>query len=252
MTMTTEEKISQLTEFLQCSNNIVFLTGAGMSTESGLPDFRSPDGLYASGVNENIFDIDHFNTSPENFYKFASKFVATIVNVKPHAGHTAITELAENKQKEIHVCTQNIDLLHQNAGNPNVHTLHGSIKYSSCTKCGYRAETACLMPEIKRGQVPRHEDDNGIFKPDIVFFGEMLSQTELNNSLSAVSNADLVIIAGTSLVVQPAAGIPRHRPGSSKLAIINQTETYLDNQSDLVIRNSIKNTLKNAVNNMSC
>ena len=106
------------------------------------------------------------------------------------------------------------------------------------------------MPEIKNAQVPRHKDDNGIFKPDIVFFGEMLPQSELNKSITAVNHADLVIIAGTSLVVQPAAGIPMQRSSNCKLAIINRDETYLDEQSDLVIRSSIKDALKSAVTNL--
>ncbi len=233
--------LDSLRQWMQDAEYITFLTGAGMSTESGVPDFRSPTGIYAT-VREDVFDIETFRRQPEHFYAFARSFYAALHAAKPHAGHHAIARLAQQRNKRVTVATQNIDLLHQQAGSPVVFPVHGNLQYSICQQCSSVVETATLQEQIIAGKIPRHHC-GGVFKPDIVFFGEELPEPIFRGARTAVSIAQLLVIAGTSLTVYPAAGLPDFCMPGCRIVIINHTPTPLDQRADLVLRASIRDTL---------
>lgn len=229
------------------SRDIVFLTGAGMSTESGIPDFRSARGLYASGMNEEVFDIEVFRARPEVFYGFARRYRAAFRDARPHAGHLAITRLAGDPRRNVTVVTQNIDTLHQEAGNPVVLPVHGTLSDSVCQACGAVTDTATLWPRIEAGEVPRH-GCGGVFKPEVVFYGERLPEAVFRAARNRIFAADLLVVCGTSLVVHPAAELPRERRETCKVVVLNQGETWLDDAADLVIREPVGQVLGLAVN----
>lgn len=231
----TDAELAKLVGMLGKARDIVFLTGAGMSTESGIPDFRSDKGLYASGVTEEVFDIDVFKARPEVFYGFVRAYWGAFHAAKPHAGHRAITALSRRPFTRVSVITQNIDTLHQDAGNPVVLPVHGSFADSICQECGAVVPTENLWPQVEAGRVPRH-GCGGIFKPDIVFYGEMLPQAVFRAARNRMYAADLLVVCGTSLVVNPAAGLPRERRESCRTVVINQGATWLDAEADLVLR----------------
>lgn len=238
---------TQLGRYFSEARRIVFLTGAGMSTESGIPDFRSATGLYSTGVNERIFDIAAFRDTPELFYEFARAFLGVIRQAKPNAGHRAMAILERQPGKQVQVITQNIDHLHQEAGSSRVHQVHGTLEYSRCMACGHRTQTEQVWPAIAAGQLPRHEGCGGVFKPEIVFFGELLPQDVFAASERAVAEADLLVIAGTSLQVYPAAGLPATRRPDCRLVIINQTPTSLDAEADVRLDQRIAQILEPVV-----
>jgi len=246
-----EEKIQDFAGLVADAEDILFITGAGMSTRSGVPDFRSAEGLYARGVDQRVFELREFYENPEYFFQFAADFFPALMNAEPHAGHHAITSLAEDFGKNVAVSTQNIDTLHQDAGNPNVYPVHGVVGTSTCLDCGHKIPSVELWPTVKSGEVPRHEADNGVYKPDIVFFGERLPEEDLMASVRAARESELVVVAGTSLAVYPAAGIPRERGPDSSLVIINKDETPLDAEADLVFRESIAEVMEDLVNSLS-
>jgi NAD-dependent deacetylase len=229
------DEIQLLAGLFEKAHDIVFLTGAGMSTESGIPDFRSPKGLYASGVNEEVFDIDVFRARPEVFYGFVREYLPAFRAARPHAGHAAITTLAARPFANVSVITQNIDTLHQEARNPVVLAVHGSLEDSICQDCGAVTTTESLWPQIEAGRVPRH-GCGGVFKPDVVFYGELLPDAVYRHAMNRVYAAELLVVCGTSLVVNPAGVLPRRRQPSCKVVVINQGETWLDPEADLVFR----------------
>jgi NAD-dependent deacetylase len=225
----------QLREYLHSARRIVFLTGAGISTESGIPDFRSPGGLYSDPANANVFDISAFLSDPAVFYRFWGRFLPVLEKAQPNPAHLAIARLQKNH--EVTVVTQNIDDLHQRAGSRTVWCVHGTIAVSRCLKCGARTETVELLPTIRRGQVPRHSC-GGVFKPEVTFFGEGLPEVDWTNSQKAIREADLLCLVGTSLSVFPAARLPDFRQPGCRLVIVNRGPTPLDPEADLVIRGS--------------
>lgn len=231
------------------ARDIVFLTGAGMSTESGIPDFRSSKGLYAAGVTEAVFDIEVFRSHPEVFYGFVRDYLPAFRAARPHAGHRAITTLAARPFANVSVITQNIDSLHQDARNPVVLPVHGSLAASVCQSCGARTPTAALWPQIESGHVPRHAC-GGVFKPEVVFYGEVLPAEVFRAASNRVYAADLLVVCGTSLVVNPAGGLPRQRQPSCKTVILNQGETWLDAEADLVLREPAGVVLEAAVSRL--
>lgn len=231
----TAEELQSLIGLFRQARDIVFLTGAGMSTESGIPDFRSPKGLYASGVTEEVFDIDVFRVRPEVFYGFVRAYLPAFRAARPHAGHQAITTLAARPFANVSVITQNIDTLHQDARNPVVLPVHGSLADSICQSCGAVTSTESLWPQIEAGKVPEHHC-GGVFKPDVVFYGEMLPQPVFRAASNRVYAAELLVVCGTSLVVNPAGSLPRQRQPSCKVVVINQGDTWLDEEADLVLR----------------
>ncbi len=242
--MSHADPVNELVQILCASTRTVALTGAGMSTESGIPDFRSPTGIYAQGISEDVFDIRTFQSDPARFYRNIRGLVASAWDAEPNAGHQALSDLAGDVGKHVEVITQNIDTLHQRAGSPIVHAVHGTMESFTCRKCGGHVDGTPVWEEVIRGtDLPRHEGCNGVLKPDIVFFGEALPEKTLLAAQQAVENADAVIVAGSSLSVYPAAMLPAYRPDNSSLIVVNQTATAADDAAGLIVRASVGKTL---------
>ncbi len=230
-----EDKIAQLKEMIADSDNIVFFGGAGVSTESGIPDFRSVDGLYNQKWKyppETILSRSFFERDPAEYYRFHREKLV-IDGVKPNRAHLRLAQL-EQEGKLKAVITQNIDGLHQAAGSKNVLELHGSILRAYCSRCRkpYPAET------INKGSgVPRCSC-GGVIRPDIVLYEEPLDNDTVRSAISYIRNADILIIGGTSLNVYPAAGLINYYRGK-KLVLINLSETPYDSYADLIIHEKI-------------
>lgn len=218
---------------------IVFFGGAGVSTESGIPDFRSADGLYNQKYKfppERIISHSFFMSQPEEFYRFYRDRMI-FPDAKPNAAHLKLAEL-ERAGKLTAVITQNIDGLHTAAGSRNVIELHGSVHRNHCMKCG---KSYGLDFIANSEGIPRCEC-SGIVKPDVVLYEEGLDESDINRAINAIAEADVLIIGGTSLVVQPAAGLIRFFNGR-RLVVINKTPTSADDEADIVIKGSIGETL---------
>ena len=228
-----------LQEIIDGSDNIVFFGGAGVSTESGIPDFRSVDGLYNQKYDyppETILSHTFFMNKTEEFYKFyRDKLI--VHGVQPNKAHIALADL-EKKGKLKAVITQNIDGLHQMAGSKNVIELHGSTLRNFCMDCGKSYDVNYI--DNSNG-VPRCEC-GGIVKPDVVLYEEMLDDNAITKAVKFISEADVLIIGGTSLNVYPAAGFINYFKGSH-LVIINKASTPADKQADLVINEPIGEVL---------
>ena len=233
----------KLKEIVDQSDNIVFFGGAGVSTESGIPDFRSTDGLYHQEYRyppETILSHTFFRQNPEEFYRFyRAKMLAP--HAKPNAAHKKLAQW-EKEGKLKAVITQNIDGLHQAAGSKVVYELHGSVHRNYCEKCGKFYDfdyvyNSTGIPECECG---------GIIKPDVVLYEEGLNQEILNNSVRAIANADVLIIGGTSLAVYPAAGLIDYYKGN-KLVLINKSTTARDCYADIVINQPIGEVLGQVV-----
>lgn len=243
------DNIEQLTQILNKSNNIVFFGGAGMSTESGIPDFRSATGLFNEKLNitltpEQLVSHTYFSRYPEHFFNF---YKAKLIypEAKPNLGHLALAKLEEmGKLKAI--VTQNIDGLHQAAGSKNVFELHGSVHRNYCTNCKefYDAEFIVNTPGV-----PLCTKCGEIVKPDVVLYEEMLDDEVIQGAVKAIAAADTLIIGGTSLVVYPAAGLINYFRGKN-LVLINKSATSADSSANLIIRDSIGKILNLAVNNL--
>jgi len=242
-----------LADFFRNAHHIVFLTGAGISTDSGIPDFRSETGLYRTGWSEEVFDIRVFRRTPQLFYEFARQHLGHFRDASPNPGHRAIAELGAMPGREIVVVTQNIDGLHRAAGSRIVLALHGDLETMHCLECGARLPAERARGEIEAGRVPRHDclDCGGLLKPDIVFFGELLPEHILRRADHAITKADLLVIAGTSLTVYPAASLPGARSPQCRLVILNQSPTALDPEADLVFHGSISAILRGAVRRLA-
>ena len=230
-----DESIVRLREMIKESDNVVFFGGAGVSTESGIPDFRSVDGLYNQQWKyppETILSRSFFDRNPEEYFRFhRAKLV--VDGVKPNRAHLRLAELeAEGKLKA--VITQNIDGLHQAAGSKNVLELHGSILRAYCSRCR-RSFPADI---INKGEgVPRC-GCGGVIRPDIVLYEEPLDEKVMDSAIRYIRNADVLIIGGTSLNVYPAAGLIRYYRGN-RLVLVNLSETPYDSYADLVIHEKI-------------
>lgn len=227
--------VEQLKSWIGESGNIVFFGGAGVSTESGIPDFRSVDGLYNQQYDyppETIISHSFYRRNPEEFYRFYKNRML-FPNAAPNAAHLALARL-EQSGKLRAVITQNIDGLHQAAGSKNVLELHGSVHRNYCTRCG---KFYSLKEIMEMDGVP-HCECGGVIKPDVVLYEEGLDQGVLQMAVSAIRHADVLIIGGTSLTVYPAAGLIDYYQGN-KLVLINKSVTPLDDRADLVISGKI-------------
>ncbi|HIZ12280.1 MAG TPA: NAD-dependent protein deacylase [Candidatus Eubacterium faecavium] len=229
-----------LQQIIDESNNIVFFGGAGVSTESGIPDFRSVDGLYHQKYDyppEEILSHTFFERHADDFYKFYRDKMLCL-DAQPNAAHLKLAEL-ERAGKLSAVVTQNIDGLHQKAGSKNVLELHGSTLRNYCVQCG-RFFTAEYM--VNTSGIPHCDECGGLIKPDVVLYEESLDSNVINASVAAISSADCLIVAGTSLVVYPAAGFIRYFKGRH-FVLINKTPTSADSLADLVIHDSVGKVL---------
>lgn len=235
-----EDKIQQFKQLVNDGNNIVFFGGAGVSTESGIPDFRSKDGLYNQKYDyppEEILSHTFFINYTDEFFKFYKDKMNSL-KYKPNITHIKLAEL-EKKGKLKAIITQNIDGLHQKAGAKNVFELHGSVLRNYCMKCHkfYDAEYVFNSNGIPRCTC------GGIIKPDVVLYEEGLSEETLHKSIIAINKADLLIVAGTSLTVYPASGLIDYFKGKN-LVLINRDVTPFDNRADLVIHEALGKVFK--------
>lgn len=234
------KKIDELQRIIDESNNIVFFGGAGVSTESGIKDFRSKDGLYNLNYKyppELILSSNFFYNNTEEFYKFY-KDKLNCLNTEPNIIHNYLAKL-ERKGKLKGIITQNIDGLHTKAGNKKVYELHGTIYNNHCIKCGkyYDAKyvfNSIGIPKCKCG---------GIIKPDVTLYGEMLDESILNMSIHLISTCDTLIVAGTSLLVEPASSLIKLFKGKN-LVILNRSNTKYCDIASLVINDSLGNIFK--------
>ena len=230
-----EEKLRQLRDWILECGSIVFFGGAGVSTDSGIPDFRSVDGLYSQQYKyppETIISHSFYIRYPEEFYRFY-KDRMLYVNARPNAAHRALARL-EAKGKLRAVITQNIDGLHQMAGSKEVLELHGSVHRNYCTRCKAFYD---LDYVVKSEGIPRCSC-GGMIKPDVVLYQEGLDDRIIRKAVAYIRNADMLIVGGTSLVVYPAAGLIDYYRGN-RLVLINKEATSKDSQADLVISGSI-------------
>ncbi len=232
----TDEKVSTFKSLAESSESIVFFGGAGVSTESGIPDFRSKDGLYNQKYDyppEEILSHDFFVRHTEEFYKFYRDKMNSL-RFEPNVTHLKLAELEKDGRLKA-VITQNIDGLHQKAGSKNVLELHGSVLRNYCVKC-HKFHSA---EEVfnSRDKIPTCEC-GGIIKPDVVLYGEALDGVTVEKSIAAIRSADLLIVAGTSLTVYPASGLIRYFQGQN-LVLINRDSTPYDKSANLVINKSL-------------
>ena len=234
------DEMELLKEWIKTSKNIVFFGGAGVSTESNIPDFRSTDGLYNQESDyppETILSHSFYKKKPEEFFRFYRNKML-FPNAQPNAAHKALARL-EQQGKLKAVITQNIDGLHQKAGSREVLELHGSVLRNYCEHCGRFYSLEDLME--KKELVPKCSC-GGIIKPDVVLYEEMLDDDCIAGAVKYISEADVLIIGGTSLVVYPAAGLINYFHGS-KLVLINKAATSADREADIVIREPIGEVL---------
>lgn len=231
-----QQELETLKKWIDNSDSIVFFGGAGVSTESGIPDFRSVDGLYNQQYDyppETILSHTFFRRNTEEFYRFyRAKMLA--LDAKPNAAHKKLAQW-EQEGKLKAVVTQNIDGLHQAAGSKMVYELHGSVHRNYCQKCGAFYD-ARYMLESKG--IPKCEKCGGIIKPDVVLYEEGLDDATMRGAIRAISHADVLIIGGTSLTVYPAAGLIDYYNGN-KLVLINKSVTPMDSRADLLVQGPI-------------
>ncbi|MCD7736237.1 MAG: NAD-dependent protein deacylase, partial [Lachnospiraceae bacterium] len=232
----------QLQQIVDQSDNIVFFGGAGVSTESGIPDFRSVDGLYHQKYDyppETILSHTFFMRNTKEFYRFYRDKML-VLDAEPNMAHRKLAEM-EDCGKLKAVVTQNIDGLHQRAGSKKVLELHGSIHRNYCQKCGRSFSGQQIQQLLEKETVP-HCACGGVIKPDVVLYEEGLDQRTLRDSVSFISEADVLIIGGTSLAVYPAAGLIDYFHGSH-LVVINMAPTPRDRQADLLVQEKIGTVL---------
>ena len=243
---TASAEIMRLREWVRSARRIVFFGGAGVSTESGIPDFRSVDGLYSQKYDyppETSLSRDFFYHRPHEFYRFyREKMIFDPAVIRPNAAHCALARLeAEGKMEGTGVVTQNIDGLHTAAGSQQVFELHGSIHRNYCLTCGAFHPLSAIVEYRDPLELP-HCDCDGVIKPDVVLYGEALHSSVVRGATRAIASADLLIIGGTSMTVWPAAGLISHFRGD-RIIVINRDETAADGDADLVIRRPIGQTL---------
>lgn len=228
-----QEAVDELKKIIQKYDNIVFFGGAGVSTESGIPDFRSVDGLYHQQYAyppETILSHTFYTNKTDEFYRFYRNKML-FLDAKPNAAHQKLAQLeADGKLKA--VITQNIDGLHQAAGSKNVLELHGSVLRNYCEKCGHFHDVQYILNTT---EVPKCEKCGGTVKPDVVLYEESLNNKTMNDAVHYIHNAQVLIIGGTSLAVYPAAGLIDYFRGD-KLIVINKAPTPRDSNADLLLQ----------------
>ena len=240
-----EAGVERLQEMIDESSNIVFFGGAGVSTESNIPDFRSADGIYHQSYKyspEEVVSHSFYEKHPKAFFEFYREKMM-VLDAKPNAAHLKLAEL-ENAGKIKAVITQNIDGLHQAAGSKTVYELHGSVHRNTCLHCGKHYSLEQML-QWKGNGIPRCSC-GGVIKPDVVLYEESLDENVLDHAIRSIEAADLMIVGGTSLAVYPAAGLLQYY-GGTELVLINKTRTPYDRRASLVIREPIGQVLDAAV-----
>jgi NAD-dependent deacetylase len=235
-------KIEQLKKMIEESHDIVIFSGAGLSTNSGIPDFRSANGIYNEKLKskfspEEIISHSFFMKHPDDFYKFYFEKMV-YPDAKPNIAHKFFAKLQKNHK--VTIVTQNIDDLHQMAGSKNVIELHGSIARNYCMKC---RKYYNIKDIIKFSPSIPYCECGGIIKPDVVLYEESLNEDDIVSAVRAIGDCDMLIVVGTSLVVYPAAGFVRYY-NKDKLVLLNKSETQYDSKCNLVIHDDIKNVIE--------
>jgi NAD-dependent deacetylase len=237
-----------LAELIRANPPCVVLTGAGISTESGIPDFRSPTGVWASYDPREVASIDGLRRDPARAWEFYARRLGLLADVRPNDGHLALAEL-ERAGVVIAVITQNVDGLHERAGSREVVEMHGSLRTASCPACGRRVameEALALLP------VPACADCGGPLKPDVVMFGELLPEHEVERASDLARRAGCLLVVGSSLEVWPVAGLPADVLASGgRLAVVNRDPTPYDGRADVVIHAGAGETLSGLASTFS-
>jgi NAD-dependent deacetylase len=225
-------RAERLAELIVERQPCVVLSGAGVSTESGIPDFRSASGIWAQYDPMEYATIDAFRRSPEKVWNFYSERLGVLTEAEPNPAHVALAELERRGLVEA-VITQNVDRLHEQAGSVNVLEVHGSLRTSSCLDCGHRESFDRVLELLP---VPQCERCGSVLKPDVVMFGELLPEAELDRAFEAARRAALFLVVGSSLEVYPVAGLPGEAlAAGAALAIVNKSATPYDSRADLKI-----------------
>jgi len=233
-----QERIAQAAAILRDARSVVALTGAGLGRPSGIPDFRSEGGLWSQDDPMEAVSLQSFRLNPQRFYDWIQPLLDLMLAAKPNPAHHALVAL-ETMGKLRAVITQNIDGLHQRAGSRVVHELHGHVRSATCFFCGHASPIDPLIAQMRQRVVPRCHC-GGPYKPDIVFFGEMLPEEPLILAQQALERCDVLMVLGTSLVVHPAAGLPLIAlQNGAHLLMVNMSETYLDGYAAVVVREDL-------------
>lgn len=236
----------ELKKLIDDSENIVFFGGAGVSTESGIPDFRSEKGLYHArevyGYSpESMLSHTFYESKHRLFYKYYKENLI-YEDAEPNEAHRTLAKLEEDGKLKA-IITQNIDGLHQKAGSKRVYELHGSVLKNFCERCGREYDLDYILDEENCKEDVPYCDCGGVIRPDIVLYEESLNEETIRGAVEAISAADLLIVGGTSLIVYPAAGLINYFNGKN-LVLINKDETAYDDRADLVIHDSIGKVMK--------
>jgi len=246
---TTETAISDAAELFRNARHVVVLTGAGISTPSGIPDFRSEGtGLWSREEPLEVASFSTFRTHPEKFFNWFRPLAKLIFSAVPNPAHEALTDL-ESRDRKVSIITQNIDGLHQKAGSKRVIEMHGTLNSLSCTTCFKKFEARdFLEPFIEHGTIPLCTNCNGVLKPDVILFGEQLPQDAWFEAQKAAHQCDLMVVAGTSLEVLPVASLPvQVVDRGAHLIVINDTATYINVRADIVMMGDVATILPNIV-----
>lgn len=241
----TPTTIADAAELFRNAKRVVVLTGAGISTPSGIPDFRSEGtGLWSRDEPLEVASLSTFRTAPERFFAWFRPLAGQIFNARPNPAHLALAQYEQAGYQQT-ILTQNIDGLHQKAGSQHVIELHGTLQTLTCAQCyqQFSAESF-LKPFILEGTLPRCTSCNGTLKPDVILFGEQLPQAAWQAAQKAARQCDLMVVAGSSLEVLPVAGLPiQALDRGAHLIVINNTPTYVNVRADIVITEDVATTL---------
>lgn len=226
-------ELEKLVDLIKNAKHCVAFTGAGISTLSGIRDFRGKDGLYKQPETQDMFDINVFHRDPTVYYRLAREFIYGLEEKQASIVHTVLAKLEKNAFLKA-IITQNIDLLHQKAGSKTVFEVHGSPSIHRCQSCGAEEKFSEVVEVARRGEVPRCKKCGGVMKPEITFFGESLPMYALLESEKHARQSDLMLVLGSSLTVYPAAALPELTLRSGgKIVIVNEQETNLDHVAEL-------------------
>ncbi len=238
---TTQTALEDAAELFRKAKRVVVLTGAGISTPSGIPDFRSEgSGLWSRDEPLEVASLSTFRTAPEKFFNWIRPLASQIFYAQPNPAHKALADFEHTGIQNI-IITQNIDSLHQKAGSKHVVEMHGTLRTLSCTQCYQQfLSEGFLKPFIENGTIPRCANCNGILKPDVILFGEQLPQYAWQEAQRATRQCDLMLVAGSSLEVLPVAGLPiQALDHGAHLIVINNTTTYVNVRADIVITENV-------------
>ena len=242
--------VSELAELIRRRQPCVVLTGAGVSTESGIPDFRSPTGLWARFDPLEYGSLEAFRRDPQKVWSFYKPRVGMLTEARPNPAHLALAELERMGLVQALV-TQNIDLLHERAGSREVVEVHGSIRTSSCPGCGARYPLERVLELLAAADAPACAECGEILKPDVVFFGELLSPAQIDRAYELARGAGLLLVVGSALEVYPVAGLPLETIGTGgELAIVNRGPTAFDSEASLRIDGSAGDVLPQVVDGL--